>query len=613
VSGEILVGVAPGANGIALQQMLKMAVGTVLDVQRPIGVCRVRLRSGLNTDLVLQALRKVQGVAFVERNAIESEVAVPNDPSYSYQYNLQRVGAERAWSAWRPVTPVIVAVVDSGIDSTHPDLANKILRDAGGIVGYDAFMRARSEAKDDRGHGTHCAGIVAAQINNGIGVAGVAGWDGNPATSDFSYVKLMPVKVLDHRGTGTTAALAEGITWAADNGADVISLSVGSTVWSETRSSAVRYALQKGCVVVAAAGNSGSDTVFYPAGEPGVLSVGATDFQDQLTYFSQYGPWVKIAAPGDQIYSTTPTIRVSGARWTHYAFSSGTSMACPHVAGAAALLLAQHPGLTATQVVDLLVRNTDPYTPYESHTLATTAGRLNLDRALQAASFGGGRRPAPGPSPAPSPAPAPAPSPAPAPAPSPLPDLSGLTVTPGNVTSGATATLQIRLDGRAPAEGATIALSSDSPAASLPQSVLIPSGAREASVTVHTHSVRASTPVLLSASYRGVTRRADLMVGTLRLSSLRLTSGLLSSGRPVNAVVTLEGPAPAGGVEVQLASSRPDFATVPPTVVVPEGSTSATFPLTRQVMEGPSRVATVAIRASAGGVTRAASLYVRSP
>src|SRR5262249_32802988 len=158
--------------------------------------------------------------------------------------------------------------------------------------------------------GTHCAGIAAAQVNNSTGIAGISGWNGVAGATDTFYTKLMSVKVLDSTGTGSDASVAAGITWATDHGATVISMSLGGG-GSATLSNAVQYAWNHGVVVVAAAGNSASSALSYPAAYANVISVAATDKTDTLTFYSNYGSWVLVAAPGggasggDYIYSTT--------------------------------------------------------------------------------------------------------------------------------------------------------------------------------------------------------------------------------------------------------------------------------------------------------------------
>ncbi|MCC2670997.1 MAG: hypothetical protein K0Q72_3468, partial [Armatimonadetes bacterium] len=379
VVGELLVGMRAGGNAGQLAQIVG-SEGTVQGGQDVIRAYRVRVggRSGMAN--AANRLRKHAAVAYVEVNNLVQAVGTPSDPQWGNQYGPKKIQVDRAWDYFEPQAQQIVAVVDSGIEYTHPDLSSLLLRDANGqVVGYNALNRS-SNANDDQGHGTHCAGTIAARINNGEGVAGVAGWNPLVAGSD-DYIRLMPVKVLDSAGNGSDASVADGVIWAANRGARIISLSLGSAGASTTMNNAIQYAWGKGCIIVAAAGNNGISTTFYPAGFSNVISVGATDSSDTLASFSNYGYWVKTAAPGVSIVSTY--------RGGGYAAMSGTSMAAPHVAGLAALLRAHAPALTNAQINSLIIGNTDAYHPYSGRTLASGAGRVNALRALLAAGGGG--------------------------------------------------------------------------------------------------------------------------------------------------------------------------------------------------------------------------------
>lgn len=237
---------------------------------------------------------------------------IPSDPGWGQQYGLLRIRAPQGWDLSTGSAAVTIAVVDTGVDLGHPDLSPKI------VGGYD-FVNGDTVAQDDNGHGTHVAGIAAAVSDNGTGIAGVS-WG----------ARIMPVKVLDASGNGTFADAAAGITWAADSGAQVINLSFGGTSGSTVLQDAVDYAYGKGAVIVAAAGNSGSNFVLYPARYPHVIAVAATDGTDTRAGFSNYGPEVALAAPGLSIYSTT--------RGGNYGYLSGTSMSAPFVSGLAAIL-----------------------------------------------------------------------------------------------------------------------------------------------------------------------------------------------------------------------------------------------------------------------------------
>ncbi len=265
-------------------------------------------------------------VEHVEPMALYRASFVPNDPLYANkQWHLQRVGAEAAWhySCGRGIT---VAVIDTGIAcfdkgpfSRGTDLAGT--RCEGGWN----FVDDSSEAYDDHGHGTHVAGTIAQTTNNGMGTAGLA-----------FCATLMPVKVLSKQGFGTVANVAEGIRYAADEGAQVINLSLGGPIKSGILEDAVKYALAKGVVIVAAAGNSGR-SVGWPAAYPGVVAVSASDSNDRIAWFSSRGPEVAIAAPGVGVTQQTVC---NGGRDKCEVFGTfnGTSMASPHVAGAVAMV-----------------------------------------------------------------------------------------------------------------------------------------------------------------------------------------------------------------------------------------------------------------------------------
>lgn len=236
---------------------------------------------------------------------------IPNDPNWGLQYGLTNIRAPQGWEFTTGSTSIRIAIIDTGIDRTHPDLAGKI------VAGYD-FVNGDNNAQDDNGHGTHVAGIAAAISNNGTGVAGVS-WG----------ARLIPVKVLNSVGGGSYANVAAGIVWAADHGAHVINLSLGGASPSLTLQNAVDYAVSRGVVVVAASGNSGSNFVLYPARYANVIAVAATDSSNTRAWFSNYGPEIDLSAPGVSIYSTA----LGG-----YMFRNGTSMATPYVSGLAAIL-----------------------------------------------------------------------------------------------------------------------------------------------------------------------------------------------------------------------------------------------------------------------------------
>jgi thermitase len=250
-------------------------------------------------------------VTYAEPDFVAQALGNPDDPYFGLQWGLTKVEAPGAWEVTTGSPSVSVAILDTGVDLDHPDLADKLINNIN-------FSNSAT-ADDVYGHGTHVAGIAAAITSNGIGVAGL----GRDAT-------IMNVKVLGDTGSGTYSAIASGIIWAADNGAEVINMSLGGYAASSTLEDAINYAWNKGVVVVAAAGNSGSTTLSYPAYYDNCIAVAATDASDAMAYFSTYGKWVDVAAPGLNIYST---LKDNG-----YGYKSGTSMAAPHVAGLAALV-----------------------------------------------------------------------------------------------------------------------------------------------------------------------------------------------------------------------------------------------------------------------------------
>jgi serine protease len=274
---------------------------------------------------------------------------VPNDPLYEKQWHMTRVGAETAWN-WGTGRGVTIAVIDTGIACEDFNGFSKgtDLNATRCVDGWN-FIRNDAHANDDHGHGTHVAGTIAQTTNNGVGAAGLA----------FG-ARLMPVKVLDKGGWGTTVDIANGIRWASDHGAQVINLSLGGPRNSKVLEDAVAHARAQGTVVVAAAGNSGG-SVGFPGGSTGVIGVSATDPSDKLASFSSRGKGVDIAAPGVDVVQQTIC---DGGKNACEIFPGwkGTSMASPHVAGAAALLVGA--GLSDPEAVETALlksaRDVDP-------------------------------------------------------------------------------------------------------------------------------------------------------------------------------------------------------------------------------------------------------------
>lgn len=309
-----------------------------------------RVRSDSESvEALLETYLKDTNIAYAEPNYIAEAFAVPNDPLYPYQWNFDNAtyGGIHAAAAWDVTNGagVIVAVIDTGVayenyvespTKTHyqaPDLATTAF-----VAGYD-FVSDDTHANDDNGHGTHVAGTIAGATNNTTGVSGLA-----------YGAKIMPIKVLDSNGSGSYFDVAAGIRFAADNGAKVINLSLGGPSGTTYLEDALRYAYEKGVTIVAASGNDGKGTVSYPAAyDAYVIAVGATRFDEKRSSYSNYGVSLDIVAPGgdtsvdqnsdgygDGILQQTLG---SAAGSFGYYYYQGTSMATPHVAAAAALVI----------------------------------------------------------------------------------------------------------------------------------------------------------------------------------------------------------------------------------------------------------------------------------
>ena len=323
----------------------------------------------------------------------------PNDPSYPVQWGLVSSGASAVWpraGALNAGTTVLVGIVDTGVNLTHPDLVSRLAPnstwgrcDSGTCLAYNAGNSA-TWPNDGDGHGSHVAGIVAAATNNGVGVAGVAG---------DRPVQIVPVQVLDANGSGTDEGVVAGIDWAVSKGVKVINLSIGGGE-SQADKDAIDAAAIAGVVFVTSAGNCGGaswslngcsmmNDADWPAAYAGtsagagkLIPVAATsstgvvaEFSSQTSYVASAG----IAAPGDNIYSTFVTTKRQPVA---YAYESGTSMASPHVAGAAAVLLSTFPNLTRAQVISILLGSATADATTRANPNAYGKGRLNLDAAF---------------------------------------------------------------------------------------------------------------------------------------------------------------------------------------------------------------------------------------
>jgi thermitase len=325
---RILVKFQPGTPDAAKANVHQRLGGKVIGVIPEIDVLVVSVPQNQAAEKA-RAYGAEKNVKFAEPDYVATAIFEPNDPYFTSQWGLTKIQAPQAWDVTTGSSDVKIAILDTGIDQDHPDLASKIVAN---------WNFTTSSTVDDRyGHGTHCAGIAAAITNNSIGVAGVG----------FN-TSLMNGKVLDDKGSGYYSWIASGITWATNNGAKVISMSLGGSSASSTLENAVNYAWNNGVVVVAAAGNNRNTAPVYPGYYSNCIAVAATDQNDAKASFSTYGSWVDVAAPGVSIYSTLPNH--SNSIGTNYGSLSGTSMATPHVAGLAGIVWATGYGTSNNSV-----------------------------------------------------------------------------------------------------------------------------------------------------------------------------------------------------------------------------------------------------------------------
>lgn len=350
------------------------------------------------------------------RAQVTSLAATTSDPGKSNQWGLTALNADTTL-ARHTAAGTVVAVIDTGVQVTHPDLAGVVL------PGVDFVTAGGDGSADGNGHGTHVAGIIAAVANNGLGGAGFG-----------QGTKILPVRVLDDTGNGWNSNIAKGIIWAADHGATVISMSLGSSNSDSVMASAVSYARSKNVTVVASAGNSRltGNAVNYPAAFPGVIGVGSVDVNRVVSPTSNSGSYVDLTAPGVNIFST-----YKGSTW---AYLSGTSMAAPFVSAAAAILKSASPALTPDQV-EAVLESTATDLGVKGRDNDYGFGFLNPVQALCTVGFCGGTTVSPSTNPSVSPSvsptttsPAPSPSvsktPTVSPSSTPSPTLTSPTVSP---------------------------------------------------------------------------------------------------------------------------------------------------------------------------------------
>jgi thermitase len=392
-SGEVLVRYRRSAKRDEVASLEAGVSAQRVQSIKGLGVKLLRVPAGTE-DTAIAALARNPLVKFAERNALVATAdTIPNDTYWSAQWSAVKTLAPSAWSTSTGSPAVVIAVLDTGVDPAHPDLQGKL------TAGRD-FVNGDDDPSDDAGHGTSVAGIVGAVGNNAMGVAGYC-WQ----------CMVMPVKVLGSDGTGLHSSVADGIVWAANNGAQIINMSLAGGASSKTLQSAVQYAARQGVLMIAAAGNHGSTTATYPAAYSEVVGVAGTMTDDTLYSWSNDGPWISIAAPGWN-YTTS--------RGGGYGAFAGTSSAAPVVAGIAGLAYSFAPEASARGVTDALLGGAvfmGSDIPFGRVEALGTLVQLGASAEPSAS-------PAPSASPSPTATAAPSASPTAAPDPSPTPTAS---------------------------------------------------------------------------------------------------------------------------------------------------------------------------------------------
>lgn len=339
-----------------------------------------------------QALRLIKNNEYVEyvqeNNKYNLNVLTPNDPYYSNQYYLNKIYAQNVWDVTQGDSTIIIGIIDSGLDFLHPDLYgsfkinygeipnNNIDDDNNGYVddylGWN-FVSNNNNPTDDNifSHGTAVAGLLTAGFNNGIGIASVA-----------SKCKVLVMKTFDSQGIGYDNDVASAILYAISRGVKVLNMSFGDYVYSYLLRDVIRFAYSKNIVMIASAGNDNSDVLHYPSAFDEVISVGASDINDNKASFSAYGETVDIFAPGNEILSTSRVGKGSSEFNNDYSYINGTSFSAPIVAGVSALLLSKNKNLTNEEVRGILISSTDYFPDQDRWSHLYSSGRLNAINAV---------------------------------------------------------------------------------------------------------------------------------------------------------------------------------------------------------------------------------------
>lgn len=338
-----------------------------------------------NEEITLPDTEDISDTLSEDINLNETDTTYPDDySSYTGEYFLDSLNAKAAWDYLDTISgssenTAVVAVIDSGVDIDNSDLVNRFYRDSSNnIIGVNYFTESTPDNFDDdytgKYHGTSVAGAIAAEADNSTGICGVAG--------KFN-VKIMPIKAFSNAGSANTSAIMKGIRYAADNGANVINLSFGSSIYIDGLQDAINYAYQKGVTVVCSAGNSFSNQYQYPACLDNVISVAAVGNTNEKSPFSQFNEYVDVTAPGESLALTYPDSTGSNVKTGR----SGTSFSAPMVAGAAALLKIANPFLTPSQIEEILKATAADY-GREGYDIEYGFGKINLLEAIKKSNTG---------------------------------------------------------------------------------------------------------------------------------------------------------------------------------------------------------------------------------
>ena len=410
VPGELIVRFAEPSSFELRSKALAAHGVTLAETMPGTSFALVRFDPARDVSKVAAALTAEPAIVSAEPNYYRYAHFSPNDPYYSYQWHFPLIQMNQAWDL-STGQGVIVAVLDTGVAyedyqnyKQAPDLAGTTF-----VPGYD-FINDDPHPNDDHSHGTHVTGTIAQTTNNGLGVAGIA-----------FHAKIMPLKVLDASGTGSSWDLAQALRWAADHGAQVANMSLGSPNSSSVELDAVNYAYSKGVTLVASSGNDGVGSVSYPAAYDHVIAVGAVRYDEQRTSYSNYGNALDLVAPGgssldqngdgyaDGVLQQTFNPNTHDPTDFHYYFFQGTSMAAPHVSGVAALLIAKGIATTPDQVRAVLTSTAKDlgspgWDPYYGYGLVQAAAALGWNGTLPTPTPTTPSGPAPSPTPSPTPA-----------------------------------------------------------------------------------------------------------------------------------------------------------------------------------------------------------------